>query len=221
VQASIGADLVSHFMWRGEQDGNAAIQPEFEVRWRGLYFGLWGSYGLVENNGEDWTINELDVNLGWRYKGFSIELSDEFVTWGDFKPKYFYFKRGSNHVLEANVGYDFGFLELKWYTNISGTLECYEDEHGNLKHAYASYFEAKAPFRLAGFDWEGTLGIVPYNPHGWYDGCHGFCINQLAMKVTKEIPITKSFHLPIYVNLIANPATERFYFTFGLHVGID
>ena len=220
VEASLSATLVSKFMWRGVEDGNAAIQPELNVAWRGFYINLWGSHGLMNNTGENWAVNELDVNIGWEYKGLTIGLGDEFITWGTSPPKYFYFKQGGNHVLEATIGYDWGFFAAQWYTNISGTPECYEDEKGRLRHAYASYLELSAPFRLGGLDWEALVGIVPYNSHDWYEGANSFCVNQLSLKVSKDLSVSKSFQLPIFGQLVVNPVLNQVNFVLGLSFGI-
>ena len=58
-----------------------------------------------------------------------------------------------------NIGYDFGFLSLQWYTNFAGN----DGLNSNGDRAYSSYFELSAPFRLGGLDWSASLGVVPSN----------------------------------------------------------
>ncbi|MBQ4380452.1 MAG: hypothetical protein II806_04145, partial [Bacteroidaceae bacterium] len=67
VEVSASVDVVSHFLWRGLDFGNAAIQPSLAVGWRGLSLGLWGSCGLVRNNGTDHVTKEIDVELKYSF----------------------------------------------------------------------------------------------------------------------------------------------------------
>ena len=43
----------------------------------------------------------------------------------------------------------------------------------------------------------------------------GFSVTNLSLRATKDIQITKSFALPLFGQLIANPTSQQFYFVFG------
>ena len=43
VEASVGADLVSSYIWRGKELGDVSIQPSVSLSWKGLSLTAWGS----------------------------------------------------------------------------------------------------------------------------------------------------------------------------------
>ena len=43
VEASVGADLVSSYIWRGQELGDVSIQPSVSLSWKGLSLTAWGS----------------------------------------------------------------------------------------------------------------------------------------------------------------------------------
>ncbi len=215
VEVSASVDVVSHFLWRGLDFGNAAIQPSLAVGWRGLSLGLWGSCGLVRNNGTDHVTKEIDVELKYSFSGFTIGLCDDFCVRDGADPKFFYFKQGSYHGLEAMLEYDFGFLMLHWSTYISGYADKYVNDWGHEKHAYASYAEISAPFRLGGFDWRAEFGFLPYGPKGTYDDAEGFSIINTTLRATRAIKFSSNFSLPVFLQATVNPESGRMYFLAG------
>ena len=46
VEAKIAADLVSGYVWRGQDLGNVSIQPSVSVGYKGLSLSAWGSVGF-------------------------------------------------------------------------------------------------------------------------------------------------------------------------------
>ena len=58
VEATISGDIVSQYIWRGQDLGNAAIQPTLGIAYKGLSLSAWGSYGIA--NSDD--TKELDLN---------------------------------------------------------------------------------------------------------------------------------------------------------------
>lgn len=207
VEATLKADIVNSYVWRGQNLGSGAIQPELGISWKGLSLGAWASYGFI--NKDD--TKELDIELGYQTGGFNVGLTDYFCSAGsgDCPDKYFRFKSGGKgpqvHVLEGNVGYDFGFMAVNWYTNIAG-----DDD-------YSSYFDFNVPFKL-GIDWEFNAGFVPYKTV--YYANDKFTCTNLSLKASKEIPVTEKFSIPVFGQLSANPDNGKFYFAFGLTLGI-
>lgn len=222
VEATVGADIVSKYIWRGQDMGgaNAAVQPTLGVSYKGISLTAWGSYGLMNNSNADFSTQELDLTLAYSTNGFNIGLSDYFCICDGSDPRYFYFKEGGEHVLEANIGYDFGPVAFQWFTNISGTPDRYVDKDGDLKHIWASYFEFTAPFKLGGLDWAATVGAVPFDSKGFYADANGFAVVNMNLKASKEIKITDSFSLPVFGQVIANPSTQKAYFVAGFSLGI-
>ena len=66
VEASVGADLVSSYIWRGQELGDVSIQPSVSLSWKGLSLTAWGSASW----GSEYA-KEFDLTLGYAIKGFS------------------------------------------------------------------------------------------------------------------------------------------------------
>ena len=154
VEASVGADLVSGYIWRGQDLGGVSIQPSLSVAYKGFSLGAWGSAGI-----ESADTKELDLTLGYSTGGFSISVTDYWFNGG---PGYFHYgTHHTSHVFEAQIGYDFGPLAVNWYTNFAGDDGV--DKDGD--RAYSSYISVAAPFTLGGLDWTAEIGATPLG-HG-------------------------------------------------------
>ena len=210
VEATISGDIVSQYIWRGQDLGNAAIQPTLGIAYKGLSLSAWGSYGIA--NSDD--TKELDLMLTYTICGFNIGITDYWTNdGGDPDARYLkYEAHSTNHVFEANVGYDFGFASLQWYTNFAGDDGLNKDG----KRAYSSYFEAIVPFKLATVDWTATAGVVPYATDYYNEWTSGFSVTNVALKASKDIKITDTFSVPIFAELSANPRTQKAYLVLGL-----
>ncbi|MBQ9363378.1 MAG: hypothetical protein IJT97_08190 [Bacteroidaceae bacterium] len=204
IETHIGADIVNNYIWRGQDFGNVSLQPELSVAWKGLSLAVWGSVGLSDKDDS----REIDLTLSYETDGLSFGIIDYWDD-GAGKPYFYYQKDGTNHSFEGFVGYDFGPVSASWQTYFAGN-----DYQVDSKRAYSSYFELSAPFRLATCDWEAAVGLVPWKS-GMYN-VSGFSITNLSLRATKAIKITQSFELPLFGQLVANPASQHFYFVFGL-----
>ena len=147
IETTISGDIVSSYIWRGQDLGSAAIQPTLGVGYKGLSLSAWGSYGITDPA----DTKEFDLTLAYSIGGFNIGITDYWFNAGqDPENRYFkYDTHGTNHVFEATIGYDFGLASLQWYTNIAGNDGLNKDG----KRAYSSYVEANIPFKLAAVDW--------------------------------------------------------------------
>lgn len=215
VETEIGADLVSNYIWRGQDLGGAAIQPSIGVSYKGLSLTAWGSYGLLDKDGT----KEIDLTLAYTTGGLTVGLTDYYCMMGGVATcpgKYFHYdSHDTDHVFEVNLGYDFGCFSVNWFTNVAG-LDAYDVDG---KRVYTSYFELAAPFKLGGLDWEAQLGAIPYSAGtGYYDDVHAqdFAVTNITLKTSKEIDITPTFKLPLFGALTANPSTQSLYFTAGV-----
>lgn len=203
LQTSLGTSLVSQYIWRGQDLGDASLQPSLGIGWQGLSLSAWGSVGITDSQ----DTKELDLTLGYAYKGFNVGVTDYWFSDGN----YFQYKaHRTTHVWEANLGYDFGFLNVQWFTNFAGNDGVNKDG----KRAYSSYFELSAPFRLGKLDWTATLGAVPYATTLY--GANGFCVTNVSLRATKDFVIKERYHLPLFVGLTANPRSEKLYLLFGV-----
>lgn len=210
VEATISGDIVSQYIWRGQDLGNAAIQPTLGIAYKGLSLSAWGSYGIA--NSDD--TKELDLTLTYTIGGFNIGITDYWTNdGGDPEARYLkYEAHSTNHIFEANIGYDFGFASLQWFTNFAGN----DGTNKDGKRAYSSYFEISAPFKLASVDWTATAGAVPFATTSYNGWTSGFAVTNLSLKATKDIKITDTFSVPIFGQVVANPCSQKAYLVLGL-----
>ena len=208
VETTVAADFVNQYIWRGQDLGNTAIQPTLGVAYKGLSLTAWGSVGVTEAS----DTKEFDLTLAYTAGGFNIGITDYWFNQNGLDPDGRYFKydaHGTNHVFEANAGYDFGPAAIQWYTNIAGNDGVNKDG----KRAYSSYVELSAPFKLAAVDWSAAVGAVPFATD--FYGTDGFAITNVSLKATKDIKVTDSFSIPVFGQIVANPSAQRAYLVFG------
>ena len=207
IETTISGDIVSSYIWRGQDLGNVSLQPTLGVGYKGLSLSAWGSVGLTTPD----DTKEFDLTLAYTIGGFNISITDYWFNAGlDPENRYFkYDAHGTNHVFEANIGYDFGVASLQWYTNFAGNDGVNKDG----KRAYSSYAEVVVPFKLATVDWTATAGAVPFATD-FYD-TNGFAVTNLALKATKDIKVTDSFSIPVFAEVSANPCSQKAYLVLG------
>lgn len=208
VEGTVGADVVSRYVWRGQALGDAAIQPTAGLAYKGLSLTGWGSYGFLDKK----DAKEFDLTLAYSTGGFNIGVTDYFFSYPGADNKYFEYRDGeTSHVWEANIGYDFGPVSVQWYTNFAGADGVNKDGD----RAYSSYVELAAPFKLATCDWTATVGAVPYATD-FYAEANGFAVTNVALRVDKALPVCKGWSLPLFAQFSANPSTKHGYFVVGL-----
>ena len=207
IETTISGDIVSSYIWRGQDLGSAAVQPTLGVGFKGLSLTAWGSYGLA--NASD--AKELDLTLAYTIGGLNLGVTDYWFDRGGLDPDGRYFKydaHGTNHVFEANVGYDFGFASLQWFTNFAGN-----DYKADGKRAFSSYVEVAVPFKLVTVNWTAAVGAVPFESAQY--GTNGFAVTNVSLKATKEIKVTDTFSIPVFGQLVGNPCSQKAYLVFG------
>lgn len=208
TKASVGADLVSGYIWRGNNCGGVSIQPTLSVARSGFSLTAWGSVGFDNDD-----TKELDLTAAYSAGGLKLGVTDYWFNQtatpdGMQTNKYFeYGTHSTAHIFEGTIGYDFGLLALSWNTNFAGADYTPEGDR-----TYSTYIEAVAPFRLGGLDFAAEVGFTPWK--GLY--ADKFNVTNIGLKATKDIRITESFMLPVFAKLIVNPYTEGAYFVFGL-----
>ena len=208
IETTISADVVNQYIWRGQDLGGVSLQPTLGVSYKGLSLTGWGSVGLADSH----DTKEFDLTLAYTVGGLNIGITDYWTNaGGDPEARYFkYDAHGTNHVFEANIGYDFGVASVQWFTNFAGNDGVNKDG----KRAYSSYAEVAVPFKLATVDWSATAGVVPYATD--FYGTTGFAVTNLSLRATKDIKVTDSFSVPIFGQVVANPCSQKAYLVFGL-----
>ena len=207
IDTSVKADFVNEYIWRGQKLGDVAVQPTFGVGYKGLSLTAWGSYGLSNND----DVKEMDLTLAYTIGRLNFGVTDYWFSSGlDPDARYFkYDAHGTNHLFEANIGYDFGFASLQWYTNFAGN----DGTNKDGKRAYSSYFEATVPFTLFSVGWTAAAGAVPFATTSY--GTTGFAVTNLTLRAAKDIKVTDSFSIPVFGQLTGNPCSQKAYLVFG------
>ena len=96
IETTISGDIVSSYIWRGQDLGSAAIQPTLGIAYKGLSLSAWGSYAIT--NPAD--TKEFDLTLAYTIGGFNIGITDYWFDRGGLDPEGRYFKydaHGTNH----------------------------------------------------------------------------------------------------------------------------
>jgi hypothetical protein len=209
VETTVAADVVSQYVWRGQDLGNVSLQPTLGIGYKGLSLSAWGSVGLADAD----DTKEFDLTLAYTIGGLNIGITDYWFNAGlDPDNRYFmYNAHSTNHVFEANIGYDFGVASVQWFTNIAGNDGVNKDG----KRAYSSYLELAVPFKLATVDWTASVGAIPWATSFYNGWTSGFAVTNVSLKATKDIKVTDSFSIPIFGQVMANPRTQNAYLAFG------
>ena len=78
LSLEVGADLVSNYLWRGQNLGGVSIQPSVTLDWKGLYVCGWANIGA-----DSWKFQELspelDITIGYDNYGFMLDLGSHFL----------------------------------------------------------------------------------------------------------------------------------------------
>ncbi|MFI3323841.1 MAG: hypothetical protein SNI45_00860 [Rikenellaceae bacterium] len=194
VSVSGGADFVSTYVWRGARLGGASIQPYAELAIGDLAIGAWGSNGLISATDE----KELDFYVSYSLGNLSATVTNYFCA--AESAAYF----NGAHVYEATLAYtlsDSFPLSLGVNYNFSG-----DDDNS----AYISL-----DYSLEVSDVALDLGVGVSPMESAYYGTDGAGVCSVSARVSKSIAITDSFELPMFVDVITNPAAETTFLLFG------
>lgn len=209
VEFSVGADLVTSYIWRGQYMSSFAAQPCVEMNAGNFTLGSWGSVGI--NDGDT---KEFDFYASYQVKAFSFGLTDYFCTpsWNDHS----YFADNS-HVLELNLGWDFAEVCDKFAMTVSANMNFLNDKSfrdGKEKEEMSTYIELGYPVESKIVNWDFSLGAC-VNKSDFY-GVNKFGVINVGVKASKDIAITDKFSLPLFAQMVLNPRTEKAHFVVGM-----
>lgn len=201
MQLTIGADLVSSYIWRGMYQAGVSIQPSLSISAFGLTLGCWGS--------TDFSIfsKEIDFYFMYEVKGLSVGIGD--YWWRGEGAKYF--KNCGSHHIEANLGYTFSDkfpLSLEVNTMLSGE----EDKDDTGKKNYSTCILASFPFSVKHVNCEAGIGVSPWE--GMYTDKFG--VFTITAKASKNLQLSTEYALPVFVELIISPAQNNAFLVFGI-----
>ena len=225
-QGYVGGDIVSHYMWRGQDRGGFTVLPEASFSWQGITLGMNGTAGL--NNSDP---RELNLTLHFSRWGFVIGATDYWQTGIDAHDRYFHYKKQGAHQFEGNIGFTCSYFSLQGYCVFGG-----RDYKINGNRAYSTYVELTVPFRLGGLDWQMTAGMTPMESAGqWntvtretvlgereviirdYDYADGPACCSATLRCTKNLNVG-IVRLPIFAEINTNPYLKKANLLFGLSI---
>ncbi len=219
---SMGADMVSRYVWRGINLGgpSPAIQPfaEYSFGESGLSIGAWGSY----STGFGLYGAEADLYISFDATDWlNFTITDYFFPSDEAFEANDYFNYSSDetgHTIEAMVtvgGSDAVPFYATFAINIFGDDGV--DENGDKYNA--KYLEVGYNRAFQDFDASIFAGFALDDPKtdlggaGWYGDDAG--IINLGITISKDIKIVDK-SLPVFSSLIFNPEAGNFYIVAGV-----
>jgi len=231
-----GLDLMNRFIWRGMDIGgrSPSIQPYMGIMIKNFELGVWGAYSVGGNNSNQ----EIDIYAAYHFgKGlFSLMLTDYYSASDIFDYNYFdYNKETTGHFYEASLKFNgnnkipvsflaamnfYGADALKINNDPTS-----EDFNQSVGIQYSNYFEFGYTKDIKQFTLNAFLGFTLNNPikadtESGYIGEIGFYgqspgVIHTGISLSKDIPVTEKFSLPLTSSIITNPQTEKVFFLVG------
>lgn len=203
---SLGADLVSRYVWRGVDFGESlSIQPGLEFTAGALTVGSWASYSVAADGAG---ANEHDLYLSLALGPVSIGLTDYYFPGPSGLPFSNFDGDGEGaHFFELNAsagGTD------RFPLTVAANIFFYNEVDNSV------YIEFGYPFTVKDIALGLSFGVVPQASDFYGTGAFG--VTVLGLSAAKEIPITDQFALPISVSYILNPTpgASRSFLVFGV-----
>jgi uncharacterized protein (TIGR02001 family) len=189
---SVGADLVSSYVWRGVKYGGPSLQPYVEFGVGGFAIGAWGSFDFTYM---DLAVNEADLYAGYGFNfGLYVGVTDYYYQGS---PYFKYDSDSASHAIEGNLAYEIGGF------SISANYIFNDARNGAGSQGGDMYFEAGYAFK----NFEVFVGAGD----GWHTTDGDFGLVNIGIGASKEIKITEKYSLPISGQVILNPEAEQFH----------
>ncbi len=208
AQVDLGADLVSRYVWRGFDFGDAvSIQPTVSYSRGGFQIGTWASYAFGAQSSaatehDLWAAYAFDFSNGSR---LGVGVTD------------YYFPNSG--VKFFNLSHDGGAHQIEPYLSFSGPssfpLNIWASVFIHNEPDHASYLEMSYPFTVEPVDLNIALGGSPASSD-FYLNPGGPAITKLSLSASKSASITDSFSIPLSIQYILNPHQEVSYLVFGI-----
>jgi hypothetical protein len=232
-QFQIGCDFMSRYIWRGLSLGgeSPSIQPalKFNVGNPDHLFsiGAWGAYTFGPTANQ-----EIDMIASYTFKNVvTVMVSDYFFPGlyiGERNNYFCYTKDSTGHVFEGCImfnGTDKIPFTLMVATNFYGNdawrmKQVNDTTFVNDGIQFSTYIELGFKKNIKGFDFNAFIGGTVNNPDeslheiGYYGNTKPG-ITNVGIKVSRAIPVTEKFSIPVQASLIANPMQNKFYLVFG------
>ena len=179
---SIGADLVSRYVWRGTDfGGSPSIQPFIEAEIYGVTFGAWGAYTINAPGAQ-----EADLYISYTIADMvSVGFTD--YCFPDDIPGTMNYFSDSAHIIEFNAGLSAGDLSF------SANINLMNDDDYSLYFEVGYSFEFIDVFMGAGNGIYTVETAVPdYDSVDEPDPDHDFMIVNAGVTASKDIKVSQS-----------------------------
>lgn len=204
-EVSLGTDIVSRYVFRGTDFGNAPhIKPFLSYSLKNMEIGSFAAYPI---GAPDAGSEEIDLYLSYTIPLANGEIVGSFYDY--YYPTagidFFDFDDGEGaHTMEVEVAY-YGMI------NLLGSMVVYNDEDNS------AYAEAGITREIGKVTLDVFLGASLGESTNWYYTEEAGLIN-VGLKASKEILVTETFVLPVFGSFIINPTpdNEKAHFVFGL-----
>ncbi len=202
---SLGADLVSSYVWRGSKSGTGPnIQPYIEFSKGGFTLGAWGTTSFHDLG----DIPEVDLYASYAFDcGLSFGITDYYFQGTPF---FRYSTDSASHAFEGNLEYK---IERLTFSANYVFNDASNGGPGNKPGGGDMYFELGYDFKYFGvFAGAGNGWTTTYKDNG--DDVFALC--NLGIKTSKEIKITDKYSIPVSGMLNINPDREELNLVIGI-----
>ena len=202
---SVGADVVSRYVWRGADFGESlSFQPALTLGFGNLEGGAWGSYsvsasGAGANENDLWATYTMTTDNG---ASVSLGITDYYFP----APEAPGFLDNGAHTLELSIGFT-GPESMP--ISLFGGILTRNDPDNSI------YLEASYPFTMEDGVEVGLVAGMVTGASGFY-GTEGAAVVNLGLSASMALEITDSFAPPVTVSYIVNPDGDRAYLVFAM-----
>jgi uncharacterized protein (TIGR02001 family) len=189
---SVGADVVSTYVWRGSAFSGPSIQPSVKYTKGGFSVGIWGSVDFAG------TYAEADPFISYTAPfGLTVGVSDYYYPGLDL---FEVSDTAGSHGLELNLGYTIkGFsLSANYIVN---------EAPGAGTVGGDTYIQAGYVFK--------NFNVFLGAGNGWYTSDTDFAICNIGLSATKEIKVTDTFSIPVFGQIVVNPEKKNLFLVVG------
>ena len=205
VEFSVGADVVSSYVWRGAYQTSTAVQPAASLSISGFSLSAWGSAPF------EGVAKEVDFTASYEIAGLLLAVTDYWWS-GEGAFKYFsYGKNKTGHFFEGTIEYELPIEKFPLSLSLN-TMFAGADYKPDGKRAYSTYITASYPFSIKTVDLGISVGLTP--TEGIY--AEDFSVVHIGLKAAKVLEVIDHFSLPVFGEIITNPRSEDIFFVFGI-----
>ena len=192
AEIGIGADVVSRYVWRGTDFGNAvSVQPGIAFSREAVEIGAWSSWAISGGGA-----NENDLYVSYSVGQLSVTVTDYYFPVkapGDF---FNYSDEDGIHILEASAGVDLGMASVMAAFNFLG-----DDDNS---------FWVEASLPLAALSGDVEVGLTVGAGNGVYTNDGAAEGDPMVASVSLDVSDGDYF-----ASYILNPDSETTFLVFG------